>query len=186
MALHEIDRSLLERCLNRQPGGWEAFVDRFLGLVIHVVNHTAASRSIQIGPEDREDLAAEVFLAIVQNDFAVMRQFRGDSSLATYLTVIARRVVVREMLKRKHNVSLVEAPAAEDSVEQRITQRDEVELLLKQLQGPEAEIVRRFHLQGQSYRQISEALGVPENSVGPTLSRARAKLRRLHDSAAVN
>jgi RNA polymerase sigma-70 factor, ECF subfamily len=37
--------------------------------------------------------------------------------------------------------------------------------------------VQQFHLEGRSYREISSRLGVPENSIGPTLSRARAKLR---------
>lgn len=101
MVLSEIDRSLLERCLSRQAGSWEDFVDRFVGLVIHVISHTAQCRSIRLSPEDREDLAAEVFLAVVKDEFAILRRFRGESSLATYLTVVARRVVVRELLKRK-------------------------------------------------------------------------------------
>ena len=85
----------------RKPRSWEDFVDRFIGLVIHVINHTAQSRSIRLTLEDREDLASEVFLAMVNDDFAILRRFRGESSLATYLTVVARRVVVRELLKRK-------------------------------------------------------------------------------------
>ena len=31
----------------------------------------------------------------------MLRHFRGESSLATYLTVVARRIVVRELLKRR-------------------------------------------------------------------------------------
>ena len=100
MALSEIDRSLLDRCLNRKPRGWEDFVDRFMGLVVHVINHTAQCRSTNLSAADREDLAADVFLAIIDNDMAVLRHFRGKSSLATYLTVVARRVVVRKLADR--------------------------------------------------------------------------------------
>ena len=78
VALSEIDRSLLDRCLNRKPRAWEDFVDRFMGLVVHVINHTAQCRSINLSAADREDLAAEVFLAIVDNDLAVLRHFRGQ------------------------------------------------------------------------------------------------------------
>jgi RNA polymerase sigma-70 factor (ECF subfamily) len=35
-----------------------------------------------------------------------------------------------------------------------------------------------FHIEGKSYQEISRTVGMPENSVGPMLSRARAKLRR--------
>ena len=62
MALSEIDRKLLDRCLDRKPRSWEDFVDRFMGLVIHVINHSSQARSIRLTPEDREDLCAEVFM----------------------------------------------------------------------------------------------------------------------------
>lgn len=185
MALSELDRGLLKRCLDRQPQAWEDFVDRFLGLVIHVVNHTAKSRSIRLGTQDCEDLASEVFLAIVSNDFSVLRRFRGESSLATYLTVIARRIVVRELLKRKTTSTLgagLEKEIAGDNgsskAEERISNREEVERLLEELDGTEADVVRMYHLDGKSYQEISAIVGMPENSIGPTLSRARTKMRR--------
>lgn len=183
MALSDFDRNLIKRCLTRAPRAWEDFVDRFLGLVLHVVNHSAQSRSISLRDEDREDLAAEVFLAIVEDDLGILRRFRGESSLATYLTVISRRVVVRELLKRKSALSLNDVPetpghsADGSAAEERINSRDEVERLLRTLHGPEADVVRMYHLEGKTYQEISTRIGMPENSIGPTLSRARAKLR---------
>jgi RNA polymerase sigma-70 factor (ECF subfamily) len=182
VALSEIDRSLLDRCLNRKPRAWEDFVDRFMGLVVHVINHTALCRSINLTAADREDLAAEVFLAIVDNDMAVLRHFRAKSSLATYLTVIARRVVVRKLVDGRSAIPLGEmvaqAEAEEFEPEKRIGDREEVGRLLGELQGSEAAVVRMYHLEGKSYQEISRAVGMPENSVGPMLSRARAKMRR--------
>lgn len=187
MALSEIDRHLLQRCLARKPRAWEDFVDRFMGLVVHVVNHSAQSRSLRLSSEDREDLAAHVFLNIIRNDLAVLRHFRGESSLATYLTVIARRVVVNEMLKQGSSSRLDSlAPAAELALvsaeaEQRVSDRDQVERLLAELDGADAKVVRMYHLEGKSYQEISSAVGLPENSVGPTLSRARRKMRRADE-----
>jgi RNA polymerase sigma-70 factor, ECF subfamily len=182
VALSEIDRNLLDRCLNRKPRAWEDFVDRFMGLVVHVINHTAQCRSTNLSAADREDLAAEVFLTIVDNDMAVLRHFRGKSSLATYLTVVARRVVVRKLVEGHSSVPLgdmvARAEADEEEPEVRIGDREEVGRLLGQLQGSEAAVVRMYHLEGKSYQEISRTVGMPENSVGPMLSRARAKLRR--------
>ena len=177
MALSDIDRNLLDRCLARKPRAWEDFVDRFTGLVIHVVNHSARSRSIMLTGPDREDLTAEVLLAIVNNDFAVLRHFRGKSSLATYLTVVARRVVVRKLVETRASSSLGDVAASENGSEQRITDREEVSQLLDQLDGSEAAVVRMYHLEGKTYQEISRTTGMPTNSVGPMLSRARAKLR---------
>ena len=187
VVLSEIDKNLLQRCLERQPRSWEDLVDRFLGLILHVVNHTAQSRSIRLTAQDNEDVAAEVFLALIQNDFGILRRFRGDSSLATYLTVVARRIVVRELVRR--------APATLDPAngfsdlqhagggpEQRIEDQEEVARLLDGLNDSEASVVRMYHLEGKSYSEISSHIGIPENSVGPTLSRARTKMRRAAQS----
>lgn len=183
MALSEIDRNLIQRCLARSPRAWEDFVDRFMGLVIHVVNHTAKCRSIRLTREDRDDLASQVFLAIVGEEFAVLQRFRGECSLATYLTVVARRVVVHELLDRKIAAplqgSLEEAVGSDgEEAEQRISDREQVQRLLSGLQETEAAVVKMYHLEGKSYREISAATGMSENTVGPTLSRARLKMRQ--------
>ncbi len=189
MALLEIDRKLLQQCLSREPHAWETFVDRFLGLILHVVRHTAKSRSLPISSQDEEDLVAEFFMTVVRDDFALLRRFRLQSSLATYLAVVARRVVVRELLRQSSPTRLGEAASPRvamasiadadvDSPEKRISNREQVERLLGSLTGPEADVVRLYHLEGKSYREISSAIGIPENSIGPTLSRARAKMRQ--------
>ena len=183
MALSEIDRNLIQRCLAHSPRAWEDFVDRFMGLVIHVVNHTAKCRSIRLTREDRDDLASQVFLAIVGEEFAVLQRFRGECSLATYLTVVARRVVVHQLLDRKIAAplqgNLEEAVGSDgEEAEQRISDREQVERLLSGLQETEAAVVRMYHLEGKSYREISAATGMSENTVGPTLSRARLKMRQ--------
>jgi RNA polymerase sigma-70 factor, ECF subfamily len=186
VALSEIDRNLLARCLARKPRAWEDFVDRYMGLVLHVVDHSAQSRSIRISSDDREDLAAEVFLAIVKDDMAVLRRFRGEASLATYLTVITRRVVVAQLLRRTSGAAqtnrveqVAAAPSGNGSgTIERLGDREEVARLLDELGGAEAQVVRMYHLEGKSYQEISASLGMPENSIGPTLSRARDKMRR--------
>jgi RNA polymerase sigma-70 factor, ECF subfamily len=186
VALSEIDRNLLERCLQQKPRAWEDFVDRFMGLMIHVVNHTTQSRGLQLSPEDRDDLCASVFLVIVENDLAVLRNFRRQCSLATYLTVIARRIVVRELQARKpaehQAVSTEEIYALSSnypypSVEQRVMDEEEIARMLGSLKGIEAEVVRMFHMEGKTYQEISMQIGMAENSIGPILSRARDKLR---------
>ena len=191
MALSEIDRNLLSRCLARKPKAWEEFVDRFMGLVIHVINHSAQARSMRLANEDREDLAGDVFLTLVKDDFAVLRHFRGESSLATYLTVVTRRVVVHQLLKSKSPARLSDAPepphldGVGGSAIERVQNRDEVQRLLDELDGAEAEVVRMYHLEGKSYQEISSLVGIPENSIGPTLSRARQKMRRVGVDPAV-
>ncbi len=181
MTLSKVDRDLLHLCLDRAPRSWDDFVDRYLGLVVHVVRHTAQARAFHLSAEDTEDLVSEVFVGFFRDDFALLRRFRGNSSLATYLTVVARRIVARQMAHRKSPANLGDStrriPDNGTSPEDRLTNREEVAKLLSGLNGPEAEVVRLFHLEGKSYQEISSRVGIPENSVGPTLSRARKKMR---------
>ena len=187
MALTAHDRELLRRCLHHEPGAWNDFVDRFLGLVYHVIQHTAHLRSFDLRPEDTEDVASQVLLEIVDNDYAVLRQFRGKCSLATYLTVIARRTSVREMARRaaakdadikagKHVV----VPAENSRPHVGLESLEEVAKLLRQLPAKERSVVKLYYLEGRSYEEISSLLDIPVNSIGPVLTRARKKLEKKH------
>jgi RNA polymerase sigma-70 factor (ECF subfamily) len=183
--LREIDRQLLDRCLRKEPGAWNDFVDRYMGLIYHVIHHVSHARSVVLSQPDIEDLAAEVFLAIVDDDYAVLRRFKGTSSLPTYLTVVARRVSVREVIKRAREAELGHTHAHraivsdESSSEvEAIASAEEVERMLTTLSGRDAEVVKLYHLQYLNYRQIGKQLGIPENSIGPILARARQQLRR--------
>jgi RNA polymerase sigma-70 factor (ECF subfamily) len=186
VALTALDRTLLQRCLNHEPGAWNDFVDRFLGLIYHVIHHTSYLRSVPLHAEDIEDLAAEILLQVVANDYAVLRQFRGHSSLATYLTVISRRLCVHELTRRaaaREVQPQVNGPAKVEPEEPHraeigLENLEEVAKLLKKLPAREREVVRQCYIEGRSYEEISTELGIPVNTIGPILSRARKRLRQ--------
>jgi len=186
VALTSVDRELLQQCLNHSPEAWNHFVDRYLSLVYHAVHFTSHLRSVRLAPEDVEDIAAEILVQIVADDYKLLRQFRGQASLATYLTVIARRICVHE-LNRRHSVreaikrgdvkDLEAIPAETEAVEKGQEKLEEVEQLLRKLRGKEREIVQQYYLEGRTYEEISTELSIPVNTIGAVLSRARSKLR---------
>lgn len=191
MALTDVDKDLLKRCLAKQPGSWNDFVDRYLTLIYHAIHYTAHLRSARVTPEDVEDIAAEVLVQIVANNYQVLRDFKGTASLATYLTVIARRICVHELSRRqavrdsirKGETRLpVEEPDDTEAAARAQDKLEDVEALLRKLGGKEREIVRQFYLEGRTYEEISTELNVPVNSIGSVLTRARAKLRELSKS----
>ena len=182
MALTAVDRALLHRCLHHDPGAWNDFVDRFLGLIYHVIHHTAYLRSTPLPAEDIEDVGAEILLQIVANDYAILRQFRYQSSLATYLTVIARRICVHEMARRAAAREVqpkidghVEEGEETHKVEHGLERLEEVQKLLNKLPSREREVVRMM-AGGYSNREIGGALGVAERTVKNHVSSILAKL----------
>jgi RNA polymerase sigma-70 factor (ECF subfamily) len=185
VALSNLDRELLRDCLAKAPDAWENFSDRFLGLVMHVVQHTANMRQINLTQELRDDLVADVFVSWIDKDYAILRRFRGQSSLATYLAVVSRRVVFRRLsqlrlpLAHQSIDGLRLDPASKETNAYTREDLDELELSIGRLSPNEATAVRMFHLEGKSYREIGSQIGMPENSVGPFLSRARDKIKRV-------
>lgn len=169
------DKRIVAACLAAEPGAWDAFVFQFGGLFGYVVERTATQRGTRLSAADRDDLVADVLVECLRNDAAVLRGFAGRSSLATYLTVIARRVAVRGMLRLLEAGPLPadpQAPPARPGVD-----REEFESLLGVLDDTEARLVRLHHLEARSYGEISRLTGLPLGSIGPTLSRARQKMR---------
>jgi RNA polymerase sigma-70 factor, ECF subfamily len=184
VALVELDRRLLDRLLTKDQQAWQQFVDRFLGAVLHTVRHVAHLRSMTLDSHEVDDLAADFFKLLLNDDCAILRRFRGQSSLATYLVVVARRFVVNTLAKRaaaqrrRAQQSLEDIFSAASAPSSSVENREEVESLLRRLKGREAALVRGFYLENKSYGQLSEDVGVPQNSIGPMLNRILSKLRK--------
>lgn len=211
MALTAVDRSLLQKVLAREAGSWNDFVDRFLGLIYHTIHYTAYLRSNVLTPDSVEDLAQEVLSEVVAKDYALLRSFRGKSSLATYLTVLARRICARELAKRvsptrrplppnmSGKMAKVKLPAASESAAPEavepieepapraaagIETLDLLQKLIRKLPSREREVVRLFYFEGRSYEEISATLDLPVKSIAPILKRARQLLRQYEDDKA--
>ena len=173
-----VDAALVADCIAAVPGAWDAFVGRFAGLLAHVADRSARQRGLDLSAGDRDDIIAEVLLQLLHDDAAALRGFAGRSSLATYLTVIARRVAVRTLCRRRESAApaIGSADPAHDP-RPAVRDREEVEALLGHLDADEARLVRLHHLEARSYGEISRLTGLPLGSIGPALSRAREKMR---------
>jgi len=105
LSMNELDHTLLLRCVEEQPRGWEDFVDRFMGLVVHVIDHTGQIRDTNINDEQRDRLCEDVFRILYHDSFRILREYDGQCSLTTYLTIIVRRIVVRLLMNRNVNTT---------------------------------------------------------------------------------
>lgn len=177
------DQQLLDRCIEGDTEGWRTFLQRFGGLFAYVAARTAERRGAALSDAEREDIVANVVLECLRNDAAVLRAFAGRASLSSYLTVIARRVAVRHLVREfeafRAAVAHDRPQATAMPAPQPADDREHVAALLERLEPDEATLVRLHHLESRSYGEISAIMGLPLGSIGPALSRARTKLRAM-------
>lgn len=98
MSIAELDYPLLDDCLRQAPNAWEDFVDRFMGLTLHVIDQTVAVRGMPLTSGERVDLCEAVFRALRYDRFALLRDFDQKASFSTWLVVVVRRLVVAFLL----------------------------------------------------------------------------------------
>ena len=182
------DWQLVEACIAGTPGAWDLFIRRFGRLIAEVVSRTATRRQRGLSNTDHDDLVAEVFAELLARDAAALKMFSGRSTLTTYLTVIARRVTVRQLQRQLRLI----VPAAEDdaagnapdkgpSATEATAQQEELDHWLARLEKTDKVLIRMHDLEGHSYSDIARATGIPIGSIGPRLSRARATIRQFRD-----
>jgi RNA polymerase sigma-70 factor (ECF subfamily) len=183
------DLRLVRRLVTGDALAWRTLVERFQRLVLARVLATARELNRPIGPSDAEDLSAEVFSRLVADDYAALRRFEGRSTLSTWLCVITRRIALRRLsiavrepsrpTAHAQSFDTLPGPATQEPLVTIISDEDRALLAagMAQLGERHQQLARLFYVDGCSYRQISEQLQMPINSIGPTLARIHEKLR---------
>ena len=128
---------------------------------------------------DRDDLTQEMALAVV----LAMPAFRGTAAVTTYVYRIVHNCGVDYLRKRREepvDPAAIDSRASDDSPETHAAQRQHQERL--------AAAIRRLplglrqplllQLEGQSYEEIGEVLGLTVSNVGVRLHRATQALKK--------
>ncbi len=192
----DAERRLIAALVARDRNAWSEFVERFQGLVYARVARTGLEFNGYLDRSAIEDIRAEIFTALIENDFASLRRFEGRSSLATWLAIIARRSCIKWMHKKSRRQEQanqriddlaqenIAGGGSPDILAALIQTEDELQLqtMLDRLNDGDRSVLRMFFMEGLSYAQISRDLGISINSVGPKLQRAQQRLRRLMET----
>lgn len=175
------DAELIERCLQKENAAWEVIVARYKRKVFHI-SYKFTGRH-----DDAEDLTQEIFLKV----FRSLEKFNRDADFSTWLSSVARNFCIDHYRasKREKEV-LVEdlvafdlAPASPGSSPHRaLEDRDRRSFLRRGLEAlPEKlrEAVVLRDLQGLTYQEMADRLGLPEGTVKSRINRGREELSRL-------
>jgi RNA polymerase sigma factor (sigma-70 family) len=171
----ERDGELLRRALDGDESAWVRLVDRHSSLVFR------SARAVGVTPEDAEDVAQAVWIALVRNGHTIRR----GESLPAWLAVTARRTALKGRRgNRPTFVALPEEIADETGTVDELIREEET---LESLRAAVRSLPERcrdlfdalFREERPNYRDVARELGLPVGSIGPTRARCLARLERI-------
>ena len=167
------DGELIERARSGDELAFRRIVQRYEPSV-------AATIVAMLGRTDEaRDVGQQVFIRF----FRAIDDFRGDSSLRTYLTRIAINLSLNEQKRqqryRKRFVDLEDVGEASTSGESTIESMETrrlVQTAIGQLSEPFRLVVQLRMIEGFTVKETSDILNVPTGTVLSRLARAQSKL----------
>ena len=151
------------------------WLDQHIGLMMKVVRGCAAA------PQDQEDLFQDVLLQV----WSSVPAFRGEAKETTWIYRVAfntalawRRGERRRREGYERFLKIGSAPQVQPSHADSLPNEELVEALysaIRQLPKVDASLAL-MHLDGLSYQDMGEVLGISENYIGVKLNRIRKQL----------
>ncbi|CAN7617421.1 RNA polymerase sigma factor [Mesorhizobium sp. LjRoot246] len=177
------DMQLVRRALARDGDAFRTIIKT------HNQRLYRIARGVVRNDSEAEDIVQEAYVRA----FAHLDAFRGDSSLATWLSRIVINEALGRLRKRRKTVALPENPQAEiirfplnpsDDPERTMAQRQILQLV-EQATDSLPDVYRTVFMarviEGLSIEETADLLGVRPQTVKTRLHRARALVRKALD-----
>jgi RNA polymerase sigma-70 factor (ECF subfamily) len=132
-------------------------------------------------PQDQDDLFQDVLVQL----WSSIPSFRGEAKETTWIYRVAfntalawRRAEHRRRMGHESLITFDVGPQAQASHVDSLVEKEIIEQLytaIRQLPGVDASLAL-MHLDGVSYQEMAEVLGISENYIGVKLTRIRKQL----------
>ncbi|HLN64635.1 MAG TPA: sigma-70 family RNA polymerase sigma factor [Symbiobacteriaceae bacterium] len=183
-----LDELLVERAKRGDAEAFEQLASQYYRKVYNIAYRVIGN------PEDASDVAQEAF----ERAYLSLPEFRGDSSFQTWLLRITNNACLDELRRRKRRkvTSLDEPMSVEDGeMDRQLAIADEADGPEQALERLEVQrvvqesinaldeeyrvVVVMRDIQGYSYNEIAETLGINLGTVKSRLNRARHALKEM-------
>lgn len=177
--------ALMGAAASGDRAAWDKLVDRFAGTV------WAVARAHRLSSADAADVSQTTWMRLVEN----LDRIQQPERVGAWLATTARRESLRVL-----RLSGRQVPSGEDMdiiPDLRAPEAPEHEVAVEQRAEMVAQLVTKLPIRSQlllrllsadsplSYKEISESLGMPIGSIGPTRARALEQLKKLALQAGV-
>jgi len=170
---------LVRRAANGDHWAWERLVDQYARLI------WAMTRDFKLMESDAADVFQATWLRLLEN----VDRLEHPARVGSWLAATARHECLRSLAARKRvmpvddDVTLKDAVAHEPEIDERLLAAERAEAVrdaLSRLPWHWRRLVELLMADPPaSYAEISDQLGVPVGSIGPTRGRCMARLRVL-------
>lgn len=183
-----LDELLVERAKRGDAEAFEQLTSQFYKKVYNVAYRATGNH------EDASDVAQEAFVRA----YLSLPEFRGDSSFQTWLLRITQNACLDELRRRKRRrVSSLDEPLSVEDGEmdrqlavadtadgpeqalERVEIQQAVQESINSLDEEYRVVVIMRDIQGYSYNEIAEVLGINLGTVKSRLNRARHALKEM-------
>jgi RNA polymerase sigma-70 factor (ECF subfamily) len=174
------DAALLRQAQRGDPSAFGELIER------HADRLYGVARSLVGNAADAEDVLQETFAGA----FRSAASFRGEASVKTWLTrILVRQAAMHRRARKKWRFMSIfrgdnqgsemelTTPGAKQSSSEVDSSLD-VPVMLAELSPEHREVIVLRELEGLSYEQMAEMLGVPRGTVESRLHRARQELKQ--------
>ncbi len=182
------DEQLLGACLRGDPAAWDGLVDRYAALIY----------SIPLKYGFREADAADVFQSVCVTLLEKLGTVREPRGLAAWIITTTSRqclALAQRQTRERNRTADRQVPTEIEAAAPDLLPEEEVLALERQYAVRAAidqlppkcrgliEALFSDAYEQTSYQQLSDRLGVPMNSLGPTRARCLSRLRHLLTTA---
>ncbi len=165
----ETDAQLVARCRAGDDDAWRELVERFSRYV-----YAIAVQAFRLPMADAEDVFQEVFARAYVN----LPKLRDDNAIRPWLAQLTRRLCLDTLRSgAREQVGDLPEPSGVDDTLSQLDEALYVHEALAMLPENCREILDRFFCRDESYRQIGDALGIPNGTIASRISRCLAHLR---------
>lgn len=181
---------LVRACADGDAEAWVRFVNRYGGLIATLARRMLERRTGRAAETDVDEVSAGVFLALLRGERRLLRRYRPEFRVSTYLGVICRTEVSRHLRGAGRRTKLLgddiegqgradpraSTPLSILMEQERDAAIASLRTALDRLAPRDRLILTLKYLDGLDYGRIADVLRVERDSVGQLLHRAKTRL----------
>lgn len=171
------EREMIIKCISGDEEAWEEFLRKYKKLMEKIVYTTLDRKGYKFTKQDIEDIIQNVILALINKNYYYLRRFNFKCKFKNYL---AKVIISKcsDFIRKGKKFKIEKETEVIINSEEKIYQ-EQMFKKFSDIHPQAALLLKLFYKEEMKYREISEILKIPINTVSSRLNRAKLKWRKF-------